>query len=311
MLLGMSLIACSGVESQNKENTEVDKNTFTGVSEENAESVENSENTKTYEDTFTGLSEYIVQNGKKSEIEGDSCYTVLFEIEDSYAFGEIKLSAITNGTESEYKSICVQGSTYNYPGSAQDYATLIINADGTFTYETDFKGSSTHSIYTYEVSVNADSYTNKTEFVCLRYNADTNELLETADAPEDNNYGRNKLDLNNLLDRTAISLVPIGLSVNSLGFTSYEPDMKRAEHNKTSYDGAIDWEQKQEAEKDAKNAPPKIGMTKDEVLNGLWGTPDRKNIDEYSWGTHEQWVYDNLGYVYFEDGIVTSISRNE
>ncbi len=62
---------------------------------------------------------------------------------------------------------------------------------------------------------------------------------------------------------------------------------------------------------DPKNAKPSIGMTKDQVLNGAWGAPDRKNIDEFAWGTHEQWVYDNLGYVYFENGIVTSISRSE
>lgn len=52
---------------------------------------------------------------------------------------------------------------------------------------------------------------------------------------------------------------------------------------------------------------PAIGMTEKEVLNSTWGEPDKKNIDKYEWGTHEQWVYEGLGYIYLEDGVVTSI----
>ena len=40
-----------------------------------------------------------------------------------------------------------------------------------------------------------------------------------------------------------------------------------------------------------------------------------KNISEYSFGTHEQWVYDRGGYVsdyvYFEDGICTAIQYHD
>ena len=53
---------------------------------------------------------------------------------------------------------------------------------------------------------------------------------------------------------------------------------------------------------------PEIGMTAEEVTNSTWGNPDRKNIDEYEFGIHQQWVYENRGYIYFEDGKVTSIS---
>ena len=62
---------------------------------------------------------------------------------------------------------------------------------------------------------------------------------------------------------------------------------------------------------EASNKEPSIGMTEDEVLNSLWGEPDKKNIDEYEWGIEEQWVYDGKGYVYFEDGIVTAIQHRE
>lgn len=55
-----------------------------------------------------------------------------------------------------------------------------------------------------------------------------------------------------------------------------------------------------------KSSPPKIGMTPSEVKTSAWGYPKKINKDEYSWGTTEQWVYDE-GYVYFENGIVTAI----
>lgn len=54
---------------------------------------------------------------------------------------------------------------------------------------------------------------------------------------------------------------------------------------------------------------PKVGMTASEVRSSTWGTPDKINKDTYSWGTTEQWVYNNLGYVYLENGIVTSVSQ--
>lgn len=54
---------------------------------------------------------------------------------------------------------------------------------------------------------------------------------------------------------------------------------------------------------------PKIGMTISEVKKSTWGEPDKINKDTYSWGVKEQWVYKNRGYIYFENGIVTSISE--
>ena len=56
---------------------------------------------------------------------------------------------------------------------------------------------------------------------------------------------------------------------------------------------------------------PEIGMTAEEVEATAWGKPDRKNITEAYYGTHEQWVYEGKGYVYLDDGIVTSIQWTE
>lgn len=69
---------------------------------------------------------------------------------------------------------------------------------------------------------------------------------------------------------------------------------------------------KEEQEREARTPKePAIGMTKDEVLSSTWGKPEKKNIDEYEWGTREQWVYSKNRYIYLENGIVTSISREE
>ena len=54
---------------------------------------------------------------------------------------------------------------------------------------------------------------------------------------------------------------------------------------------------------------PEIGMSKNEVLNSTWGSPKKKNIDKFSWGTYEQWVYSNNRYIYIENDKVTSISN--
>lgn len=56
------------------------------------------------------------------------------------------------------------------------------------------------------------------------------------------------------------------------------------------------------------NQKVKIGMTKEEVLS-RWGKPQDVNrtITEYS--TMEQWVYPNYNYLYFENGILTTIQN--
>jgi len=52
---------------------------------------------------------------------------------------------------------------------------------------------------------------------------------------------------------------------------------------------------------------PSIGMTKEEVKNSFWGSPQKINRTTTAYSVSEQWVYGNGRYVYFEDGIVTAI----
>jgi hypothetical protein len=48
-----------------------------------------------------------------------------------------------------------------------------------------------------------------------------------------------------------------------------------------------------------------LGMTEDEVYL-TWGSPDDKNRTVSASGVHEQLVYKKRGYVYLENGILTS-----
>ena len=54
---------------------------------------------------------------------------------------------------------------------------------------------------------------------------------------------------------------------------------------------------------------PAISMTKDEVLNSTWGEPEKINKTNTRYGTREQWCYSQNKYIYFENGIVTSIQE--
>lgn len=74
-------------------------------------------------------------------------------------------------------------------------------------------------------------------------------------------------------------------------------------------DGAVEKELRK-TENDSGSAEkkhPSVGMTAEEVRNSTWGSPDDINKTVTAYGTTEQWVYGNK-YIYFRDGIVTSIS---
>lgn len=53
-----------------------------------------------------------------------------------------------------------------------------------------------------------------------------------------------------------------------------------------------------------------IGMTQEDVLASNWGRPQSRNISQYSFGTHEQWVYGGGQYLYFENGILKSMQTS-
>lgn len=49
-----------------------------------------------------------------------------------------------------------------------------------------------------------------------------------------------------------------------------------------------------------------IGMTK-EMCRSSWGEPSKVNTTTTKYGTHEQWVYSDGSYLYFEKGVLTTI----
>lgn len=52
---------------------------------------------------------------------------------------------------------------------------------------------------------------------------------------------------------------------------------------------------------------PEIGMSEAQVQGSAWGPPKAVNEDRSAHGTRAQWVYDR-GYIYFDNGRVTTIS---
>ena len=68
---------------------------------------------------------------------------------------------------------------------------------------------------------------------------------------------------------------------------------------------------KREAEEKArkKSQGVRIGMTKQDVLDSSWGKPNHINTTTTKYGVHEQWCYDGYNYLYFENGILTSIQN--
>jgi hypothetical protein len=73
-------------------------------------------------------------------------------------------------------------------------------------------------------------------------------------------------------------------------------------------------QERQEEERSAeckRRGFPKIGMTVDQATATCLGKPWHINRTQTRFGTHEQYVYTNFPYyLYFEDGILTSIQVN-
>ena len=53
-----------------------------------------------------------------------------------------------------------------------------------------------------------------------------------------------------------------------------------------------------------------IGMSQQDVLDSSWGRPERVNRTTSARSTHEQWVYPGNQYLYFEDGVLTTVQTS-
>lgn len=52
-----------------------------------------------------------------------------------------------------------------------------------------------------------------------------------------------------------------------------------------------------------------IGMSAQDVLDSSWGRPESVNRTTTTRGTREQWVYGGRNYLYFENGVLTTIQN--
>ncbi|WP_305825797.1 hypothetical protein [Massilia brevitalea] len=52
-----------------------------------------------------------------------------------------------------------------------------------------------------------------------------------------------------------------------------------------------------------------LGMTPSQVRASNWGSPQRINRTTGSFGVHEQWVYSGGNFLYFENGVLTSVQN--
>ena len=67
----------------------------------------------------------------------------------------------------------------------------------------------------------------------------------------------------------------------------------------------LDAEEKKEARKKGVN----VGMTKAQALASSWGKPQSINTTTSAYGNREQWVYGGRSYLYFENGILTTVQN--
>lgn len=92
------------------------------------------------------------------------------------------------------------------------------------------------------------------------------------------------------------------LKVSNTKFKEFYTKSKNLieEHNKKE-------EEKEKARK--KKEGVTIGMTKQQVLDSMWGEPQKINRTATAYGVSEQWVYPNGNYLYFENGRLTAIQN--
>ncbi len=65
-----------------------------------------------------------------------------------------------------------------------------------------------------------------------------------------------------------------------------------------------------EVAKEKRSQGVSVGMTAEDALASSWGRPQYKNVTTGIYGTHEQWVYRGNQYLYFENGILTSMQTH-
>lgn len=150
-----------------------------------------------------------------------------------------------------------------------------------------------------------------------RISFDKNDLDSCIDVMKENNYTDETNDILGLMyaiqfDRTGKEkdmLLHYLVELES-GHVLSSPFKEEYEKLLNKYKGTEEYEYAKELQNIDYDEPiikrPEIGMTANEVIE-IWGNPIDINRTETTYGVSEQWVFFGDKYVYFEDGIVTSI----
>lgn len=92
--------------------------------------------------------------------------------------------------------------------------------------------------------------------------------------------------------------------------TSDQYVMDKHEAKRKAENQAILDERRKQARELASKPPVAIGMSTEQVRNKTnWGEPKYVNTTVSKYGTHEQWVYGDYQYLYFEDGKLSTIQQ--
>jgi hypothetical protein len=71
----------------------------------------------------------------------------------------------------------------------------------------------------------------------------------------------------------------------------------------------LDSDEKKRIKAERRKYGVSIGMTMEEVQDSSWGKPQSINRSIYANTTREQWVYGGRNYLYFDNGVLTSIQN--
>ena len=224
---------------------------------------------------------------------------------DSYKYGrgvddlgllsEAYTKNFNNEFFDEYKAMYIKFE--NYPKGSGDYIQLFVDESGDYTKKSIYQSQELYYVDYGKTSIrendsyyhDCNEYVEKNgDFILAHENA-YGHLIEYDGIDEFNEFLKDNEFVEMIINYRNNIWLPLKIK---------------------SYEEYIEKERKEEERINAmKNKEPKIGMTAEEVEYGAWGKPDKINKDTYSWGTTEQWVY-KKGYVYFQNGRVTSVSES-
>ena len=133
------------------------------------------------------------------------------------------------------------------------------------------------------------------------------DALQAADLKQMVNEAEIKSHLTDLSDPTKSAA---GRSLAFERLSADYPDVgAKNKEFATRQIAAAERKEKEAERKQKRSQGVNIGMSKEDVLASSWGRPGKVNTTINVYGAHEQWVYGSRNYIYFENGVVTSIQN--